>query len=54
MIGMVGWAVSMLLGATGTELGPVVDPKFAAEPPPLPALLGVVFGGCCFFFSASL
>lgn len=53
MTGMVGWAVPILLAATGTELGTVVDPKFVAEPP-LPVLLGAVFGGCCFFFSASL
>jgi len=33
MTGMVGWAVSILLGVTGTELGTVVDPKFVAEPP---------------------
>jgi hypothetical protein len=46
--------VSILLGATGTELGPVVDTKFVAETPPLPVLLGAVLGGCCFFFSASL
>lgn len=45
--------MSILLGATDTPLGPVVDPKFVAEPP-LPVLLGAVLGGCCFFFSASL
>lgn len=45
--------MSILLGASGTELGPVVDPKFVAEPP-LPVLLGAVLGGCCFFLQCLL
>lgn len=51
--GMVGWPVSVLPDDTGTELEPIVDSKFVAEPAPLSVLLDIVLDGCCFSFSAS-